>query len=59
MSKTFHENYYDSDDYGMKKVGKSHKHSRQKVKDCLRKIDFDSLEEDEDLKEEIEEELDK
>lgn len=47
MSKTFRENYYDGDNYGMKKAGKSK--SRQKVKDYLRKIDLDNLEEDEEL----------
>jgi len=59
MSKTFRENYYDADNYGMEKVGKSQKKSRQKVKDYLRKIDLDSLEEDEEYEEEIDEELHK
>jgi hypothetical protein len=57
MSKTFRENYYDNDSCGIKKVGKSYKHKRQKVKDYLRRIDIDIIENDESLKDEIEEGL--
>jgi len=48
MSKSFREGYYEDDYRGMKKVGKSNKQGRQKVKDYLRKIDFNNLEEIDD-----------
>lgn len=54
MSKTFRENYYDSDNYGMKKDSKSNK--RQKVKTYLKKIDVKSIDPDEDFLNEIDEE---
>jgi len=46
MSKSFREGYYEDDRRGIKKVGKSNKQGRQKVKDYLRKINFEEIDDD-------------
>lgn len=56
MSKTFKKGYFDRDNWGIKKVGKSNKQKRQKVKDYLRHIEkngVDESDEDFDIEEEI------
>lgn len=50
MSKSFRDTY-DSDNFGTKRINKSHKQKRQKVKDYLRQIDTDNIPDDEDFDE--------
>jgi len=50
MSKSFRESYYDGNDEGMKKIRKTSKQKRQRVKDYLRQIEHGGVpEEDEDF----------
>lgn len=50
MSKSFRDTY-DIDNFGTKRINKSHKQKRQKVKDYLRQIDTDNIPDDEDFDE--------
>jgi hypothetical protein len=49
MGKTFREGYYEEDDLGNHKNNRNNKQTRHKVKDYLRNIDFEDLDEDEEL----------
>jgi len=53
MSKTFKEDYYGDDGWGKKVIGKSIRKTRHKVKDYLRQIEADDIDEDFDIDEEI------
>jgi hypothetical protein len=39
MSKSFRDDYYEYEDWKIKKIKKSYKQKRQKVKDYLKRID--------------------
>lgn len=50
MSKTFKENYYNEEGRDIKKLKKTHKQKRQRVKDYLRQIEkFGESEDIEDI----------
>ena len=54
MSKTFREGYYDEDKWTIKKIRKTSKQKRHKVKDFLRLIEEDEINYDEDIFEDFE-----
>lgn len=56
MSKSFRDTY-DSDGDGMRKINKSNKQKRQRVKDYLRHIDLDNIPDGDDLNETLNEEI--
>ena len=49
MSKTFREGYYEDEGWRKEKIGKTSKQKRQKVKDYLKQIEFEELDEEDEL----------
>jgi len=50
MSKSFRDTY-DDDGFGTKRISKSHKQKRQKVKDYLRRLDLENITDEEEMDE--------
>jgi hypothetical protein len=48
MSKTFREGYYEEDSLKIKRIAKTHKQKRQKVRDYIRQIELGDLPEEDD-----------